>query len=75
VDLGTDYTSNEKIGSSQYIKSFPFVPKTFVIDVEETEYKKMDDGTLVPKNGGGWWESCVKYPDQLEEVWEYYNKK
>ncbi len=64
-----------KIGSSQYIKSFPFEPKTFVIDVDEKEYRKLKDGTLVEEDGGGWWESRVKDPKQLEEVWEYYDRK
>jgi hypothetical protein len=64
-----------KIGSSQYIKSFPFEPKTFVIDVDEKEYRKLKDGTLVEEDGGGWWESWIKDPKQLEEVWEYYDRK
>jgi len=64
-----------KIGSSQYIKSFPFEPKTFVIDVDEKEYRKLKDGTLVEEDGGGWRESRVKDPKQLEEVWEYYDRK
>jgi hypothetical protein len=64
-----------KIGSSQYIKSFPFEPKTFVIDVDEKEYRKLKDGTLVEEEGGGWWESWVKNPKQLDEVWEYYDRK
>ena len=64
-----------KIGSSQYIKSFPFEPKTFVIEVDEKEYRKNPDGTLVPEEGGGWWESWVKDPRQLDEVWEYYDRK
>lgn len=65
----------EKIGSSHYIKSFPFEPKTFVIDVEEKEYRKNKDGSLTPEEGGGWWESWVKDPKQLDEVWEYYERK
>jgi len=64
-----------KIGSSQYIKSFPFEPKTFVIDVDEKEYRKLKDGTLVEEEGGGWWESWVKDPKQLDEVWEYYDRR
>ncbi len=64
-----------KIGSSQYIKSFPFEPKTFVIDVDEKEYRKLKDGTLVEEDGGGWWESWVKDPKQLDEVWKYYDRK
>ena len=64
-----------KIGSSQYIKEFPFEPKTFVIDVDEKEFRKLKDGTLVEEEGGGWWESKVKHPAQLDEVWIYYDRK
>lgn len=72
VDLTSD--GGGKIGSSHYIKSLPFTPKTFVIDVEEKEYRKLKDGTLVPEEGGGWWESWIKNPSQLDEVWEYYDR-
>lgn len=72
VDLTRD--GGGKIGSSHYIKSIPFVPKTFVIDVDEKEYRKLKDGTLVPEEGGGWWESWIKNPTQLDEVWEYYDR-
>jgi len=65
----------DKISSSQYIKSFPFEPKTFVIEVEEKEFKKLPDGTFVEEAGGGWWESWIKNPKDLDQVWEYYNKK
>lgn len=65
----------KKIGSSQYIKSLPFQPKRFIIDVVEKEYKKMPDGSLVEEIGGGWWESWIKDPVQLEEVFKYYEKK
>ena len=64
-----------KIGSSHYIKNFPFEPKTFVIDVDEKEFRKLKDGTLVEEEGGGWWESKVKNPAQLDEVWMYYDRK
>ena len=67
--------SEETIGSSQYIKSFPFEPKTFKITVQEKEYRKLKDGTLIEEEGGGWWESWLKDPKQLDEVWEYYDKK
>jgi len=63
------------VGSAQYIKTFPFEPKTFVIDVISTEYHKNEDGTLVTQDGGGWWESVVKDPKQLEEVWQHYDRK
>lgn len=67
--------SDDTIGSSQYIKSLPFQPKKFTIDVDEKEYKKMEDGTLVEEEGGGWWESWIADPKQLDEVWEYYDMK
>lgn len=84
--VGKDYTftsgsvsisegSKEIISSSQYIKDFPFQPKTFTIDVNEKEYRKLKDGSLVEEEGGGWWESWLVDPNQLEQVWEYYNKK
>ena len=54
---------SKKIGSSHYIKSFPFTPKTFYIDVIEEEVAKDD------------WEMYLKNPKQLEKVWKYYNQK
>lgn len=44
------------------IKSFPFEPKTFYIDVLEEEVSKDD------------WIMWVKEPKQLEEVFNYYDK-
>ena len=67
--------SEEQISSSQFIKAFPFAPKTFKILVKEKEYRKLKDGTLVEEEGGGWWESWLADPKQLDEVWEYYDKK
>ena len=67
--------SEETVSSSQYIKSFPFEPKTFKITVNEKEYRKLKDGSLIEEEGGGWWESWIKDPKQLDEVWEYYDKK
>jgi len=65
----------KKISSFQYIKKFPFEPKTFVIDVIETEWEKQKDGKLIKKEGGGWWTSVVKDEKQLDKVWKYYDKK
>jgi hypothetical protein len=67
--------SEEQITSSQFIKAFPFAPKTFKITVKEKEYRKLKDGSLVEEEGGGWWESWLADPKQLDEVWEYYDKK
>jgi hypothetical protein len=49
------------IGKRGYVKSFPFVPKTFYIDVIDVEVEKDD------------WESFIKDPMQLDEVKIYYN--
>lgn len=52
----------ERIGPSHYIK-VPFEPRTFYIDVIEEEVTPDD------------WEFHIKDPLQLEEVFEYYDKK
>lgn len=54
--------SGERITSRQRIKSFPFEPKTFVIDVTEREVAKDD------------WEFHINNTDDLIPVFEYYNK-
>lgn len=51
-----------KISSAQNIK-LPFTPKTFYVDVIETEVAKDD------------YESCVKDNSQLVEVFEYYTRE
>lgn len=51
-----------KILSRQYIKKFPFKPKTFYIDRIDVEVAKDD------------WESTVKDERQLEAVWKYYDR-
>lgn len=60
-----DYKSGDRskmVGKRGYIKSFPFTPKTFYIDVKDVEVAKDD------------WESFIVEPSQLDEIWEYYNK-
>jgi len=61
------------IGSSQYIKSFPFTPKTFYIDVLDFRWKDKEETT--PDENGDWWTHLIAYPEQLTEVFEYYDKK
>ena len=56
-------TTKEGITSRQFIKSFPFKPKTFVIDVFEKEISE------------GNWEFSIKDREQLKEVAEYYDLK
>jgi hypothetical protein len=60
-----DYRAGDRskmIGRRVYVKSFPFTPKTFYIDVKDVEVAPDD------------WESFVVDPTQLEEVWQYYDK-
>lgn len=60
-----DYLAGDRdrqVGSKGYIKSFPFEPKTFYVDVVDVEVAKDD------------WESFVKDPLQLDEFWEYYDR-
>lgn len=60
-----DYFAGDRskmIRSLQYVKSFPFEPKTFYIDVIEEEVAKDD------------WEMYLKDPAQLEKVFKYYDR-
>ena len=59
-----DYKTGDRskmVGKKGYIKSFPFTPKTFYIDVKDVEVAKDD------------WESFVVDPSQLDEIKEYYD--
>ena len=61
-----DYKSGDRskmVGKKGYIKSFPFTPKTFYIDVKDVEISKDD------------WESFVIDPSQLDEVKQFYDLK
>ena len=49
------------VSSRQYIKKFPFTPKTFYVDVIDTEIAKDN------------WESHIKDIEQLKPVKEYYD--
>ena len=51
----------KKFNSSQKIKQFPFVSKTFYIDVDEEEVQP------------DWWEFWLKDESLLQEVSEYYD--
>ena len=81
------------ITSRQYIKEFPFEPKTFYINVtrellppdwneepfyqEKSYYIAEEFATTGVKNWiqGDKYRYIIKDPKQLEEVWEYYQKK
>lgn len=55
--------SGKTIQSRQYINGFPFVPKTFIVDVEKKSTGK-DDSDFI-----------VKDESQLGEVFKYYKKE
>jgi len=59
------------IQSRQFIK-LPFTPKTFYVDVIETEWADKEE--TIKKEGGGWWTSIIKDESQLKEVFEYYDE-
>lgn len=65
-------SSRGVIGSAQNIKAFPFAPKTFYIDVLETEWANKEE--TKKQKGGGWWTSKIKDESQLDEVFEYYDR-
>lgn len=76
-DIGGRFTGNgsvthngENISSRQYIKEFPFTPKTFYVDVIEQRWKDKEETT--PDINGDWWTHIIKNPKQLDEVFEYY---
>lgn len=59
-----DYETGDRnmmIGKKAFVKSFPFVPKTFFIDVIDIEFSEND------------FESFVKDVEQLEEIKKYYD--
>lgn len=80
-----DHTSNdwdtftgkiENISSRQYIKSFPFTPKKFYIDVSREKYDKEKHGSpanAVSTGLDGDVVYFIKDKSQLNEVFEYYD--
>jgi len=73
-DIGGRFTGCvEEISCAQYIKSFPFEPKTFFIDVIDFRWKDKEE--KIPDTNGDWWTHKIKNENQLKEVFEYYCKK
>ena len=65
----------EGIRSRQFIKNFPFTPKTFRIDVIREEYDKEKHGnTGYVICGSGNYVYTIKDKSQLKEVFDYYKK-
>lgn len=65
--------NGKSINSSQYIKSFPFIPKTFYIDV--VDYRWKDKEETIFDEQGDWWTHEIKHEAQLAEVFDYYDFK
>ena len=79
-DIGGGFTSNgsvthngEIISSSQYIRGFPFRPKTFYVKVRDYRWKDKEEKIADPD--GDWWTHELMHEDQLKEVFSYYDKK
>lgn len=78
---GRVYTPDlsELISSSQLVKSFPFTPKTFHVDVVYILIEEQDAEArglhYIKHNDNSCTLSVIKDISQLEEVFEYYNKK
>lgn len=78
-DIGGRFTGNrsvthngKNIGSTQYIKEFPFTPKTFYVDVIDHRFKDKEEKQ--PDVNGDWWKHSIKDEKQVDEVFEYYNQ-
>lgn len=79
-DIGGRFTGNgsvndvdgNNVGSTQYIKAFPFEPKIFYIDVIDHRFKDKEEKQ--PDVNGDWWTHSIKDETQLKEVFEYYDK-
>ena len=78
-DVGGRFTGNgsvtdngENVGSSQYIKVFPFRPKTFYLDVIDHRWSDKEETT--PDINGDWWTHSIKDKDQLKEIFEFYDR-
>lgn len=79
-DIGGRFTggdislkNGDQIGSSMYIKEFPFYPKTFYIDVIDKRWEDKEEKIL--DEGGDWWTHTIKDENQLKEVFKYYDIK
>lgn len=64
--------TGDSVSSHQYVRSFPFTPKTFYIDVKDFRWKDRDETISDPD--GDWWSHELVDPGQLKEVFEYYKK-
>jgi len=68
----SELKNGSSICSRQYVKSFPFTPKTFYVDVVSTRWADKEETTK--DENGDWWTHIVKDESQLIAVFEYYDK-
>lgn len=69
---GTALHNGQRIYSQQTIKNFPFTPKTFYVDVIAHRWRDQEE--QIPDVNGHWWTHTIKDPEQLKEVFEYYDQ-
>ncbi len=69
---GVSLLNGKNINSAQSIKSFPFTPKTFYVDVLDHRWKDKEETT--PDKNGDWWTHTIKSAKQLEKVFKYYDE-
>jgi len=71
-----DDSLTERVYSYQYIKKFPFTPKTFYIDVKYAEITEEEavkrDISYFQDSEGKCYYTVIKDKEQLKEVFEYY---
>lgn len=62
IGSGVKLTDGSAIGSRQWVRKFPFTPKTFYVDIIQKEIAKDD------------WEYFIKDERQLQSVFKYYDR-
>lgn len=73
-DYDTFTGSINGVSSRQYIKSFPFEPKTFYVNVvRDFNVEGLEEKEII-ETGLGRYVYKLKDPTQLEEVFQYYDK-
>lgn len=73
-DYDTFTGSVNGVSSRQYIKSFPFEPKTFYVDVvRDFNVEGLEEKEII-ETGLGRYVYKLKDPAQLDEVFEYYDR-
>lgn len=73
-EYDTYHSSVDGFKSKQYIKKFPFIPKTFYIDTIKVDYDSVLHGEDWFEDGNGRkYVNKIKDMNQIFEVYEYYD--